>query len=80
MGALIIEELNGEPYEVVSVPGHQASFLRRCKIELPLVRCLAHVNLMSTAGIDSALSKYFSNLRTEVFIKVKFHNEDLMKV
>jgi hypothetical protein len=34
---------------------------------------------MSTERVNSTLSKYFGNLRAEVFIQVKFHEEDLIK-
>ncbi len=79
VGAAVVEEPNREPNEVVPVSGHQTSFLRGCKVELPLIRCLAHAGLMSTERIDSASSNYFRNLRAEVFIQVKPHDDDLIK-
>ena len=79
MGALVIEESNREPDEIISVSGHQTSFLRGCKLKLPLIRYLTHPSLMSTERVKSSFSKYFGNLRAEVFIKVKFHADDLIK-
>jgi len=79
MGPLVIEELNREPNKVIPISGHQTSFLCGCKLELPLVRCLAHSGLMSAQCVNSTFSKYFGNLRAEVFIQVKFHQEDLIK-
>ncbi len=38
MGALVIEESNREPDEIVPVSRHQTSFLCGCKVELPLIR------------------------------------------
>jgi hypothetical protein len=79
MGALVVEESNREPDEIVPVSGHQTSFLCRCKVQLALVRCLAHPCLMSTERIDSASSEYLCNLGAEVFIQVKLHDGDLIK-
>jgi len=79
VGALVIEESNREPDEIIPVSGHQTSFLCGCKLELSLVRCLAHPGLMSTECIDSTSSKDFGNLGAEVFIQVKLHDDDLIK-
>ncbi len=79
MGALVIEELKGEPNKIVSISRHQTSFLSGCKFELPLIRYLAHPHLMSAESVDSTFSKYFGNFRAEVFIQVKFHEDDLIK-
>ncbi len=79
MGALVIEESNRELNEIIPISGHQTSFLCGCKVELPLIRCLAHPGLMSTECVNSTSSKYFGNLRAEVFIQVKFHEDDLIK-
>ena len=37
MRALVIEESNREPDEIIPVSGHQTSFLRSCKLKLPLI-------------------------------------------
>jgi len=79
VGALVVEESNREPDEIIPVSGHQTSFLYCCKLELLLVRCLAHPGLMNTKCIDSTSSKYFGNLGAEVFIEVKLHDDDLIK-
>ena len=79
MGALVIEESNCEPDEIVPVSGDQTSPLRGCKLKLPLIRHLTHLSLMSTERVNPALSKYFGNPRAEVFIQVKFHDEGLIK-
>ena len=79
MGALVVEESNREPDEIVPVYGHQTSLFCRRKVELPLVRCLAHPGLMRTERIDSTSSKYLCNLGAEVFIQVKLHDDDLIK-
>ena len=79
MGALVIEKSNREPNEIIPVSGHQTSFLCRCKVELPLVRCLAHAYLVSTERVNSTFSKYPCNLRAKVFIQVKLHEDDLIK-
>ena len=79
MGALVIEESNREPDKIIPISGHQTSFLCRCKVELPLVRCLAHASVMSAQCVNPVFSKYFGNLRAEVFIQVKFHEDDLIK-
>jgi hypothetical protein len=79
MGALVIEELNREPNKIIPISGHQTSFLCRCKVELPLIRCLAHPSVMSAKCVNPIFSKYFGNLRAEVFIQVKFHEDDLIK-
>jgi hypothetical protein len=79
MGTPVIEEPNREPDEIIPVSGHQASLLRGSKVELPLIRCLAHPYLMSTEGINSTSPKYLSNLRTEVLIQIKLHDGDLVK-
>jgi hypothetical protein len=34
---------------------------------------------MSTECVNSTSSKYFGNLRAEVFIQVKLHEDDLIK-
>jgi hypothetical protein len=34
---------------------------------------------MRTECVNSTSSKYFCNLRAEVFIQVKFHEDDLIK-
>ena len=79
MGALVIEESNREPDEIVPVSRHQTSFLRSCKFKLPLIRYLTHPNFMSTKCLNSSFSKYFGNLRTEVFIQVESHEDGLIK-
>jgi len=79
VGASVIEESNREPDEIIPVSGHQASLLRGSKVELPLIRCLAHPYLMSTEGINSTSPKYLGNLRTEVLIQIKLHDGDLVK-
>jgi hypothetical protein len=79
MGALVVEESNRELNEIVPVSGHQTSSLFGCKVELPLIRCLTHPGLMSTECVHSASSKYFGNLRAEVFIQVKLHEDDRIK-
>jgi len=79
MGALVIEESNRELNEIIPVSGHQTSFVCGCEVELPLIRCLTHPGLMSTECVNSTSSKYFGNLRAEVFIQVKFHEDDLIK-
>jgi len=38
VGALVVEESNREPDEIIPVSGHQASFLSGCKVELGLIR------------------------------------------
>ena len=79
MGTLVIEKLNRESDEIVSISGHQTSFLSRGKLELPLVRHFAHPTLMSAKCVDSAPSKYFCDLRAEVLIQVELHEVDLIK-
>ena len=79
MWALVIEESNRESNEIIPVSGHQTSFFCRCKLELPLIRCLAHPSLMSAECVHSTFSKYLGNLRTEVFIQVKLHDDALME-
>jgi len=79
MGALVIKKLNRKPNKIVSVSGNQASFSLGGKIKLILIRYFAHANLMGAECIDSASSKYFGNLRAEVFIQVKFHEGDRIK-
>jgi hypothetical protein len=79
VGALVVEKSYREPDEIIPVSGHQTSFLCGRKVELPLIRCFAHPGLMSTECVHSALSKYFGNLRAEVFIQVKLHEDDLIK-
>jgi hypothetical protein len=79
VGASVVEESNREPDEIIPVFGHQTSFLFGCKVELPLIRRLAHPGLMSTECVHSTSSKYFGNLRAEVFIQVKLHEDDLIK-
>ena len=79
MGALVIEESNRELNEIITISGHQTSFLCRCKLELLSIRCLTHPGLMRTECVNSTSSKYFGNLRAEVFIQVKFHEDDLIK-
>jgi hypothetical protein len=34
---------------------------------------------MNTERVNPTFSKYFGNLRAEVFIQVKFHEDDLIK-
>ncbi len=48
MGAVVIEESNREPDKIIPVSRHQRSFLRGCKLKLPLIRHLTHPSLMST--------------------------------
>jgi len=79
MGALVIEESNRKPDKIIPVSGYQTSFLRGCKVELPLIRCLTHSGLMGAQCIDSTFSKYLGNLRAEIFIQVEFHEDDLIK-
>jgi hypothetical protein len=79
VGALVIEESNREPNEIIPVSCHQTSFFCGCKVELPLVRCLTHPGLMGTKRIDSASSQDLGNLGAEVFIQVKLHDDDLIK-
>jgi len=79
MGALVIEELNREPNKIIPISGHQTSFLCCCKFELSSIRYLTHPSLMSAQCIDSTSSKYFGNLWAEVFVQVKFHQDDLIK-
>ena len=79
MGAVVIEELNCEPNKIIPVSGHQTSFLRGCKLKLPLIRYLTHPSLMSTERVNSSFSKYCGNLRAEVFIQVKLHEGGLIK-
>ena len=79
MGALVIEESNRKPDKIGPVSGHQTSFCCRCKIELPLIRYLTHSGLMGAERINSTFSKYCGDLRTEVFIQVEFHEDDLIK-
>ncbi len=79
MGALVIEEPNREPDKIIPVSRHQTSLLCGCKVELALVRCLAHPHLMSTERIDSVSSQDRGNLWAEVFIQVKLHDDDLIK-
>ena len=79
MGALVIKKLNRKPNEIIPISGHQTSFLCRCKFELLSIRCLTHPGLMSTECVDSTSSKYFTNLRAEVFIQVNLHKDDLIK-
>ena len=79
MGALVIEESNRELNEIIPISGHQTSFLCRCKLELLSIRYLTHPGLMSTECVNSTSSKYFGNLRAEVFIQVKLHEDDLIK-
>ena len=79
MGALVIEESNREPDKIIPISRHQTSFLRGCKLKLPLVRYLTHPSLVSAERVNPPFSEYFSNLRTEVFIQVKFHEDDLIK-
>ncbi len=38
VGALVVEESNREPDEIIPVPGHQTSFLSSCEVELNLIR------------------------------------------
>ncbi len=38
VGALIVEESNGEPDEIIPVSSYQTSFLCGCKVELSLIR------------------------------------------
>jgi hypothetical protein len=79
MGTLVVEESNREPDEIIPVSGDQTSFFCGCKVELPLIRCLAHPGLMGTERIDPAPSKDSGNLGAEVFIQVKLHDDDLIK-
>src|SRR4030065_606222 len=79
MGALVIEESNREPNKIVPISGHQTSFLCHCKLELLSIRCFTHPGLMSAERVNSTFSKYFGNLRAEVFIQVKLHEGDLIK-
>jgi len=79
VGASIVEESNREPDEIIPVSGHQTSFLFSCKVELPLIRRLTHSDLMGTECVHSTSSKYFGNLRAEVFIQVTLHVGDLIK-
>jgi len=79
MGALVIEESNRELNEIIPISGHQTSFLCRCKLELLSIRCLTHPGLMSTECVNFTFSKYFGNLRAEVFIQVKLHEDYLIK-
>lgn len=79
MGPLVIEKPNSEPNEIIPIPGHDTSFLRGSKVELPLVRCPAHPCLVSTERVNSALSKNLGNLGAEILIQVKLHNDDLIK-
>ena len=79
VGALVIKESNREPDKIVPISGYQTSFLCGCKVELPLVRCLTHSGLMGTECTNFTFSKYFGNLRAEVFIQVKLHEDDLIK-
>ena len=79
MRPLVIEKLDRESNKIVPISGHQTSFLCGSKVELPLIRCLAHPGLMSTECVNSSSSKYFGNLRAEVFIQVKLHEDDLIK-
>ena len=79
VGALVIEESNREPDKIIPISGRQTSFLCRCKLKLPLIRCLAHPSIMSAKCVNPVFSKYFGNLGAEVFIQVKFHEDDLIK-
>src|SRR4030042_2583817 len=79
MGASVIEESNCEPNKIVPISGHQTSFLLGGKFELSLIRYLTHSSLMSTECVNFTFPKYFGNLRAEVFIQIKFHEDDLIK-
>ena len=79
MGPLVIEKSNREVNEIISISGHKTPFLCGSKVELPLIRCPAHSNLMGTKRINSTFSKYLGNLRAKVFIQVKGHKDDLIK-
>src|SRR4030042_2471629 len=79
VGALVIKESNRKPNKVIPIFSHQTSFLGRCKLELFSIRYLTHSGLMGTECINFTFSKYFGNLRAEVFIQVKLHEDDLIK-
>jgi len=79
MRSVVIEESDRDLNEIVPVSSHQASLPHSRKVELPLIRCPAHSHLMGAKRINSTLSKYLGNLRAEVFIQVKGHEDDLIK-
>jgi hypothetical protein len=54
VGALVVEESNGEPDEIVPVSGHQTSFFSCCKVELSLIRRFTHSGLLSACKAQLA--------------------------
>lgn len=48
MGTIIVEELERELDEIISVPCHQPSLLPGCKLQLFKIRCPHHSNFMAT--------------------------------
>ena len=77
MGTLIVEKLDRELDEIVSISGHQTSLLSRSELKLPPVRHFAHPGLMSTKRVNSIFSKYSCDLGAEVLIQVELHDVDL---
>lgn len=68
----VIEELEGEIDEVISIPGNQTPLLSSGKLQLQPISRFKHPHFMNAQRIDPVAPEHFSNLRTQVFIQIEF--------
>ena len=79
MGAMIVEESEGEFDKVISIPGYQASLLFARELKLLQIRRLNSTNLMGAQSVHPIFSEDIGDLWAEVFIEIEFHSGRLMK-
>jgi len=76
MRAEVIEELNGQPDEIISISGYQASSLLRCELQLFSIGRLDHPGLVGAVGVDSVLSEDLRDPWAEVLVQIVFHQRE----
>ncbi len=79
MAAAVRVELKGQPYEIVTVPCHQAATLYRC-LELLEIGSSLCSNLVGADCIDPQISEAAGNLRAEILVQIEFQNSSGARV
>lgn len=73
MGLVRSEVVDGEPDEVVAIPGHQTAAAVRRTVELLPVRKTRRAHLVSADGIDSSGPRQFRDLRAQILVEIEPH-------
>lgn len=68
---MVIEELDGEPNEIVPVPGHEAAPLLGRSVKLVGIRNTLSPNLVGADGIHPPGPEQLGDLRAEILIQVE---------